>query len=1425
MRRLNLVFLAILLAAAALLGGGLHLVHGYQVRRNASALLDRARRAEADHQLEKAEQALRQYLNLEREDARTWQWYARLVAEADPEGRRRHHVFLVHEEALRHNPDDSRLRHRCAELALELGQYNDAKSHLTDLLKEQEKDSQDRPADARAATEQAELKDLLGQCERGLAQYEAAGGHFREALKLDKHRVDTYDRLARLLRVELGQIGKADSEIAEMMVQNPGVGRAYIYRWRYKQTFAPPAMASDIKTALKLAPDDSEVLATAALAAVLKPDEAAARAHFEKGCRLYPKNPGFALGLARLEIRAGHPERAEAVLRQAYQASFSLEVAFELAEILISQGKLEGEGQAGAYMDRLRAAGLGDTVVRFLEAEALVQQALVQQEKMPQAVAALETARAVLGAHPRLRTRVNLLLADCYGKLEKDELRLDALREAAQDGSGPEVAGLALVQTLARSGKLDQAVTVLLPLADRRPEWRLDLVRLLIQRAIRQPRDQRDWVEVQRQLAAAEEDLTKKDLKALPQADERLVLLHLDVLAAQDRLKEARALLDQALAREPRNLRYRLALAGLTQREGQGEKALRIIDQAEHDLGKSPELRLARLDYWGREGGPAARAALAQLAASRQQVPAAERPALLSQLGTVALRLGELALARQSWRELAGLKTADLPVRLGLFDLALVAGDRDEAARLVDEIRHLEGEEGNSWRFARASLLLDRASRGAARDQDEARRDLEEARRLAEEIKKQRPDWWVGPTLDGEIAELTNDPNTAINHYLSALEKGNIKPLFARRLVGLLNQRNDPGDREKIDHVTHVLRGQGAALAEVAPLAQALEAVRRRNFYKAIELARQVYHETSKNASDHLNLGRFYAAAGWSKEAGEHYQNAVRLGRGIPQVWLTYVQHLVQNKQIARAQQVVEDARQALPPNQATTWTTLAQCFQLLGDTRQVEAMVRKALDTAGEAADPAPLRLAVAFYLGQNRIGEAEKYLGQLEQREGASPADKAWVNRTRATALLAQGRPADRDRALALVGRNLAADPESVEDQSLKANILALRPDRRGEAIAILERLAGANRLGVNEHFLLARLYLEQRDEEKYRGEMLKLLGLGVKDPRHLAHFVNYCIGRGQLDEAGRRLAELKTAEPKGMAALELEARLLDLRQRKPELKALLEARGREVPDQIGSVADLLNRYGFAKEAEAAYKASIAREPRQPERTLALAQFLARQDRVPEAMEVLKKAWTTCRPEQVVPAALMVFAASSAGPAERRQVEAWVAEVVRQRPEAVLMASKLGVIQIHQGRFDEAEGLFRRLLAGQPDNPDVLNNLAWLLALRDRGKAQEALELINRAIDIRGADPSLVDTRAVVLIRAGQYDRAIQEIRNAQAIEPENPSLAIHLAWAFQAKGQTEEARKQFLRAEEFGRKIQGFDPLERAITQKLRHELFPG
>ncbi len=254
MRQLNLVFLLVLVVGMALFGGGMHLVHGIQVRRNAAALLDRARRAEADQQLAKAQDALGWYLSLRPDDGPVWAWYARLVDQGDAGRRRLERTFLIHEQALRHAPDDRELKRRCADLAMEMHRFGDARRVLDELLKDVAGDSKGTSTDAA----RAELAELLGQCDRSLGQHGKAQESFELAIKLDPHRVDAYDRLARLLRTELRRVSDADDMIQAMIVKNPDSGRAHAYRWRYAQEFAPPADPKDLEEALKRAPDDRE---------------------------------------------------------------------------------------------------------------------------------------------------------------------------------------------------------------------------------------------------------------------------------------------------------------------------------------------------------------------------------------------------------------------------------------------------------------------------------------------------------------------------------------------------------------------------------------------------------------------------------------------------------------------------------------------------------------------------------------------------------------------------------------------------------------------------------------------------------------------------------------------------------------------------------------------------------------------------------------------------------------------------------------------------------------------------------------------------------------------------------------------------------------------------------------------------------------
>ncbi len=128
-------------------------------------------------------------------------------------------------------------------------------------------------------------------------------------------------------------------------------------------------------------------------------------------------------------------------------------------------------------------------------------------------------------------------------------------------------------------------------------------------------------------------------------------------------------------------------------------------------------------------------------------------------------------------------------------------------------------------------------------------------------------------------------------------------------------------------------------------------------------------------------------------------------------------------------------------------------------------------------------------------------------------------------------------------------------------------------------------------------------------------------------------------------------------------------------------------------------------------------------------------------------------------------------------------------------------------------------------PGNVEALNNLAWELALREPGEPREALALVDRAIQRSGRISTLVDTRAVALIRSGDPERAARELDGARIADPKNASLAVHLAWAYQTAGKTDEARRALRDADELGLRLEARHPLERGFIARLRSELTSG
>ncbi|PXF57348.1 MAG: hypothetical protein C4B58_10155 [Deltaproteobacteria bacterium] len=96
-----------------------------------------------------------------------------------------------------------------------------------------------------------------------------------------------------------------------------------------------------------------------------------------------------------------------------------------------------------------------------------------------------------------------------------------------------------------------------------------------------------------------------------------------------------------------------------------------------------------------------------------------------------------------------------------------------------------------------------------------------------------------------------------------------------------------------------------------------------------------------------------------------------------------------------------------------------------------------------------------------------------------------------------------------------------------------------------------------------------------------------------------------------------------------------------------------------------------------------------------------------------------------------------------------------------------------------DQQVAAYRTLLREAPEDPEILNNLAWLLAQKDDSSVlREAQILAEKACDKKSSDPALQDTRGWIYWKQGMNESARQAWELALSLAPDNPTIQSHRA-----------------------------------------------
>lgn len=113
----------------------------------------------------------------------------------------------------------------------------------------------------------------------------------------------------------------------------------------------------------------------------------------------------------------------------------------------------------------------------------------------------------------------------------------------------------------------------------------------------------------------------------------------------------------------------------------------------------------------------------------------------------------------------------------------------------------------------------------------------------------------------------------------------------------------------------------------------------------------------------------------------------------------------------------------------------------------------------------------------------------------------------------------------------------------------------------------------------------------------------------------------------------------------------------------------------------------------------------------------------------------------------------------------------------------------------FADRETLYRATIRSNPGCWMAYNNLAGSLIAR--GAAEEALGLLQRALDLRPDYPEAQNNLGLALASRGRWDEAIRRYRRALELDPAYPEAHNNLGFALAGRGELEEAIDHYRRA----------------------------
>ena len=177
--------------------------------------------------------------------------------------------------------------------------------------------------------------------------------------------------------------------------------------------------------------------------------------------------------------------------------------------------------------------------------------------------------------------------------------------------------------------------------------------------------------------------------------------------------------------------------------------------------------------------------------------------------------------------------------------------------------------------------------------------------------------------------------------------------------------------------------------------------------------------------------------------------------------------------------------------------------------------------------------------------------------------------------------------------------------------------------------------------------------------------------------------------------------------------------------------------------------------------------------------------------AIENLKKAQSIDPKAKTVIALHATYSASG----DEKAAAGVVTEWIKTHPDDLSVRGYLAESALRTASYENAVRYYKDMVEVAPDNPLLLNNLAWAAAKINDPKAQAFAE---KALELAPENPAILDTVGMLSSAKGDHSRAVELLERAVAAAPKSVSIALNLVRALAKAGDRDRARELLDRLE---------------------------